>query len=657
MDAPNGSSGGNGAKHHPFDYDYDSGGNVRFDGRFYYQYDGMNRLKDVFDVNWTGTLADTPMQGNRRAHFDYDGPGQLVKSSYRTHVPSTSGDLSNEDIEWTPRDLLGRPLGIWRQKPATGGGDRPCAKPYQGFGYHNTGFRGEGADDTRGILDCPAIRWRDTDGDGVFDEKLSYLQDFRGDIQALMHEKYGVQERVRYGPTGYPESFPASDVNFDGIVDATDLQNMQDAVKAFGNDHTKYDPRADLNRDGKVDSDDEGLFNDNYSKYSKYEGMWKLSSGPGLLYNINGDNAGLDNRFGWRGYWYDPHLQQYHVRNRVYDPRPGAWKQNDPLGFSAGDQNLYRYADGNYSTGYDPLGLDPDDAHGFWWYLAHPRGQQPAYEVHPALNGNDIANIRGGAQIGNQQSGIAGRMEQAERRGAEDLSLAFQQRFGAMPNALQQPLNVALVYTVGTVVVTTVFAGSLEDLAVAGAIKVLGTGIKAITRVGTKWIAESINGAKYELKAEEAAALEAKIAQQEAREVAGAGRGKTPVNPHSGPAGEMNCGNSALALDARLKGAKDLQALPNPDGVGWKAWGELAEKNEWTRDPNAVFATEAELTAAIAARGEGKQAIIWGVARNGRVHHLFNGVQRGGEVKLLNGQEGILQNTSTFKGYYVWWTN
>ncbi|MFT3684729.1 MAG: hypothetical protein QM783_07320 [Phycisphaerales bacterium] len=330
VDAPNGSAGGNGAKHHPFDYDYDSGGNVRFDGRFYYQYDGMNRLKDVFDVNWTGTLADTPMQGNRRAHFDYDGPGQLVKSSYRTHVPSTSGDLSNEDIEWTPRDLLGRPLGIWRQKPATGGGDRPCAKPYQGFGYHNTGFRGEGADDTRGILDCPAIRWRDTDGDGVFDEKLSYLQDFRGDIQALMHEKYGVQERVRYGPTGYPESFPASDVNFDGIVDATDLQNMQDAVKAFGNDHTKYDPRADLNRDGKVDSDDEGLFNDNYSKYSKYEGMWKLSSGPGLLYNINGDNAGLDNRFGWRGYWYDPHLQQYHVRNRVYDPRPGSFLQLDP---------------------------------------------------------------------------------------------------------------------------------------------------------------------------------------------------------------------------------------------------------------------------------------------------------------------------------------
>ncbi|MFT3684728.1 MAG: hypothetical protein QM783_07315 [Phycisphaerales bacterium] len=29
----------------------------------------------------------------------------------------------------------------------------------------------------------------------MFDEKLSYLQDFRGDIQAFMHEKYGVQER------------------------------------------------------------------------------------------------------------------------------------------------------------------------------------------------------------------------------------------------------------------------------------------------------------------------------------------------------------------------------------------------------------------------------------------------------------------------------
>ncbi|MDP1662443.1 MAG: RHS repeat-associated core domain-containing protein, partial [Phycisphaerales bacterium] len=48
----------------------------------------------------------------------------------------------------------------------------------------------------------------------------------------------------------------------------------------------------------------------------------------------------------------------YHVRHRVYDPREGRWMQNDPLGFGAGDQDLYRYCGGEYSMGYDPLGLE-----------------------------------------------------------------------------------------------------------------------------------------------------------------------------------------------------------------------------------------------------------------------------------------------------------
>lgn len=522
-DAPNGAAGGNGAKHHPFDFAYDVAGNVRFDGRFYYQYDGMNRLKDVFDVAWATSGNGPPTPYYRRAHFDYDGLGQMVKSSYRTHAPNTSGDLSNEDIEWTPRDMLGRPIGIWRQKPGTGGGERPCAKPYQMFGYHNTGFRGEGADDTRGILDCPAVRWRDIDGDGVFDEKLSYLQDFRGDVQALFHEKYGVMERVRYGPTGYPESFPASDINFDGIVDSTDLKNMQDAVQEYDKEKTHYDPRADLNRDGVVDGSDEGLFNDSYSFYSKYEGMWKLSSGPGLLYNINGDNAGLDNRFGWRGYWYDPHLQEYHVRNRVYDPRPGAWKQNDPLGFGAGDQNLYRYADGNYSTGYDPLGLDDDSRgqHGFWYYVFHQfstPGNERVLVAQPPMDGNQRVIVSQGIPLRGYVNAAEARANDAYARGD-----AFAQaqamtnlRVAQGTTGLQQPLNVALVYAWGTVIVVEATVGTWEGAILGKIAKLAGSGVRALVRVGGKWVAELANGSKYELRAEEAAALEAK-ASAEAR--------------------------------------------------------------------------------------------------------------------------------------------
>ena len=206
--------------------------------------------------------------------------------------------------------------------------------------------------------------WRDTDDNGTLDESVSYLQDFRGDVQTLVYpDKGGVAERVRYGPTGYPESFPPADVNFDGVVDEADEDDFAAAIKAFKSDESSYDPRADLDADGDVDEEDETLFLSSLAARNKEEGMWKLSGGPGLLPGDTGAEAGLDNRFGWRGYWYDRRLQDYHVRNRVYDPRPGQFLQVDPLGFDAGDQNLYRYAVGNYSTGYDPLGLDE----GHWW--------------------------------------------------------------------------------------------------------------------------------------------------------------------------------------------------------------------------------------------------------------------------------------------------
>jgi RHS repeat-associated protein len=339
----------------PFGHSYDAAGNLRCDGKHVFTYDGSNRLKDVYVPDMTTSPYD-PTPGTRVAHFDYDGLGRQVRSVYNTDGDTS---LDDEDVEWTPRDLLGRPIGIWRQGPVSEG-SRPCAKPYQFFGYNSTGFRGTGYDASGGILDCPVVRWRDTDNDGTLDETLYYLQDLRGDITALLDPvSQDIVERVRYGPTGRPEAFPAADVNFDGKVDGGDKDAFEAALDAFTSDPANYDPRADLDRDGDVDAKDEELFFAGYGKFGGLSGNWKLSQGDGLTPGGTGADAGLDNRFGWRGYWYDSHLQKYHVRNRVYDPREGQWLQTDPIGFGAGDQNLYRYCGGEYSMGYDPLGLNP----------------------------------------------------------------------------------------------------------------------------------------------------------------------------------------------------------------------------------------------------------------------------------------------------------
>jgi RHS repeat-associated protein len=74
--------------------------------------------------------------------------------------------------------------------------------------------------------------------------------------------------------------------------------------------------------------------------------------------------------------------------NRWYDPATGRWISEDPIGFNAGDPNLYRYV-GNSPTNFtDPSGLDPVDSGWeserqkiidgsrtwFKWYQKHGKG-------------------------------------------------------------------------------------------------------------------------------------------------------------------------------------------------------------------------------------------------------------------------------------------
>jgi RHS repeat-associated protein len=76
----------------------------------------------------------------------------------------------------------------------------------------------------------------------------------------------------------------------------------------------------------------------------------------------------------------------YYYRARYYDPLSGRFNTADPLGYMAGDANLYRYT-GNKPTGYtDPLGL-------FCGYSGGPAGaSMPLPFGHP-LSG---ANMPGG---------------------------------------------------------------------------------------------------------------------------------------------------------------------------------------------------------------------------------------------------------------------
>ena len=60
---------------------------------------------------------------------------------------------------------------------------------------------------------------------------------------------------------------------------------------------------------------------------------------------------------------YEATTWLYHFRNRELSPTLGRWNRQDPLGFDAGDTNLYRYLHNNPAALFDPLGLSDGVGH------------------------------------------------------------------------------------------------------------------------------------------------------------------------------------------------------------------------------------------------------------------------------------------------------
>lgn len=67
--------------------------------------------------------------------------------------------------------------------------------------------------------------------------------------------------------------------------------------------------------------------------------------------------TGVEFRFGYTGRELDAETGLYYYRARYYDPMVGRFVSEDPIGFGAGDPNLYRYVGNNATNFTDPSGL------------------------------------------------------------------------------------------------------------------------------------------------------------------------------------------------------------------------------------------------------------------------------------------------------------
>ncbi|XZE42758.1 RHS repeat domain-containing protein [Pirellulaceae bacterium SH467] len=70
------------------------------------------------------------------------------------------------------------------------------------------------------------------------------------------------------------------------------------------------------------------------------------------------DAAAVDSIFGYTGRDWDSDIGMQYNRARWYDPQTGRWLSQDPIGFAAGDANLYRYVGNGPTNATDSSGLE-----------------------------------------------------------------------------------------------------------------------------------------------------------------------------------------------------------------------------------------------------------------------------------------------------------
>ena len=93
--------------------------------------------------------------------------------------------------------------------------------------------------------------------------------------------------------------------------------------------------------------------------------MWVNSSIQGVFARLTPvTNPAVDSLFLFTGRPFDQDSQLQNNLNRWYDARVGRWLSEDPVGFDAGDGNLYRYVGNAVVLGRDSNGLiTPGDNH------------------------------------------------------------------------------------------------------------------------------------------------------------------------------------------------------------------------------------------------------------------------------------------------------
>ncbi len=274
---------------------------VTNDGTYTYQYDNEGNITVRTETS-TGKVTE----------YTWDYRNRLTRVVNRASV----GGAITQDVQYT-YDAFDRKVGKQIDRDGNGSLDSYCAWVYDG--------------------EHAAFEYEDSDGAGTTANWRLSNRFLYGNItdMLLSDEQYALGA----GPTlGSTTAGATAGLSLWTLGDQ--LGSIRDVVDNNGIDrqHVVYSNFGE--RLLEVDRDSSGA----------------------VIANNNA-NA-IDELFGYTGRDWDSDTKLQYNRARWYDAKSGRWMNQDPIGFAAGDANLYRYVRNEPMASRDPSGLiTPGNGH------------------------------------------------------------------------------------------------------------------------------------------------------------------------------------------------------------------------------------------------------------------------------------------------------
>jgi RHS repeat-associated protein len=335
-------------------YQYDVAGNrtrVTWPDAFYvgYAYDVVGRLMQVrengatsgagllavYSYDTLGRRSAIARGNNSAASFSYDAASRLqsvsqdltggtndqtLGFSYNRASQVVQSTATNASYQWTPAAF---------NHPYTPNGlNQYTSRAGVNFSY-----------DARGNLT--------SDGSRTFSYDLE---------NRLLSVSGAASFALAYDPMGRLAQTTASSVGTDYLYDGDRLVAEYDAG---GTLLRRYVHGADVDEplvwyEGSGTSDRRYLVSDHLGSVIASDG----SSTVRYAYGPFGEpDAWTGGRFRFTGQIALPEAGLYHYKARAYDPVLGRFLQSDPIGYDAGDMNLYAYVGNDPFSALDPTGL------------------------------------------------------------------------------------------------------------------------------------------------------------------------------------------------------------------------------------------------------------------------------------------------------------